>query len=311
MNATSKRYRINEIFYSLQGEGFWTGTPAVFVRFSGCNLRCPFCDTDFSSFTELSASEVLAAAAALIAPVGQKRCLRTPHPSDAPAPPNVSFVLSEEESRQASLSSSLPAKNLSPSGPSPCPCPGVDTPSASLPPSEPAAAAALEAGWGEVGETHAVRQRTACEEISPSRDWVSTASPRRLEATARVIFTGGEPGLQLDAELVEVFHRAGYAVHVETNGTQPLPEGIDWVTLSPKAVRPVLGRADEIKVVFAEGDDPSPWAEFPATWHFLQPCDISGDAAATRRNTAAAIHYCQAHPLWRLSLQTHKLLGIR
>lgn len=133
-----------------------------------------------------------------------------------------------------------------------------------------------------------------------------------------VVLTGGEPGLQVDEALVEALHGAGYRVHIETNGTVPLPEGIDWVTLSPKEDvaewkgegRVVLEKADELKVIYAEGDDPVRWAKFPATWHFLQPCDIAGDPAQNRRNTEATVAYILQHPKWRLSLQTHKLLGI-
>lgn len=190
---SAKTYRVNEIFYSLQGEGFWTGTPIVFVRLSGCNLRCPFCDTDHSAFTEMSADDILSA-------------VRTAG--------------------------------------GPC---------------------------------------------------------------TRICLTGGEPGLQADEAIVSAFHSAGYTVHIETNGTRSLPAGIDWVTLSPKeGGRVVLDKADELKLVLTSGVDPSAWATFPATWHFLQPCDLAG-----HMNTAEVTAYIQAHPLWRLSLQTHKLLGIR
>ena len=198
MNA--KTYRVNEIFFSLQGEGFWTGTPMVFVRLSGCNLKCPFCDTDHSAFQEMTAGEIVKAA--------------------------------------------------------------------------------------------------------------SSAG----NACRRICLTGGEPSLQADEALLKDFHEAGYTVHMETNGTLPVPEGIDWITLSPKnqvfglmgngAV--ILKRADEVKLVLAPGVDPSAWEHFPATWHFLQPCDAGG-----RMNTEETVSYIKAHPLWRLSLQTHKLLGIR
>jgi len=184
-------YKVNEIFYSLQGEGYWTGTPMVFVRFSGCNLVCPFCDTDHRNYLEMSKEEIL------------------------------SEVLS-------------------------------------------------------------------------------------LSGTCRrVCLTGGEPSLQADGSLVEGLHRAGFAVHVETNGTRPLPEGVDWVTLSPKSAV-VLERADEVKVVFPDPGTER-WAAFPAAWHFLQPCD----GPELEQNTAEALAYIKSHPFWRLSLQTHKYLGIR
>ncbi len=198
MNA--KTYRVNEIFFSLQGEGFWTGTPMVFVRLSGCNLKCPFCDTDHSAFQEMTAGEIV---------------------------------------------------------------------------------------------SEALRAGGDCR---------------------RICLTGGEPSLQADEALLSAFHEAGYTVHMETNGTLPLPAGVDWITLSPKnqvfglmgngAV--ILKRADEVKLVLAPGVDPSAWEHFPATWHFLQPCDAGG-----RMNTEETVSYIKAHPLWRLSLQTHKLLGIR
>ena len=196
-------YKVNEIFYSLQGEGFWTGTPMVFVRLSGCNLKCPFCDTDHLGFREMSAEEITAE---------------------------------------------------------------------------------TKASGGVCG---------------------------------RVCVTGGEPGLQLDKALVDALHEAGYRIHVETNGTRPLPEGVDWVTLSPKSDVPglkgdgtvVLERADEVKVVYAVGVDEK-WAAFPADWHFLQPCD-SGDPEKNKAILAETLDHIQRNPTWRLSLQTHKLLNIK
>ena len=190
-------YRVNEIFYSLQGEGFWTGTPMVFVRLSGCNLQCPFCDTDHRAGRPMTAEELV----------------------------------------------------------------------------------------------QAVRAKGPCK---------------------RVCLTGGEPLLQLDRELVDALHRAGYTLHLETNGTRPVPEGVDWVTLSPKedfvtGGKVVLERADELKLVLAPGTDPAKWAGFPASWHFLQPCAAPDGSD----NTAETVAYIQEHPQWRLSLQTHKLLNIR
>lgn len=181
-----KRYRVNEIFYSLQGEGVHTGAAAVFVRLSGCNKHCDFCDTDFASFTEMTSDEIVAA----------------------------------------------------------------------------------------------IRQYP----------------------TDIVVVTGGEPSLQLDCELVEAIHQAGRRIHIETNGSLPLPDGIDWVTCSPKDRDIRLQRADEVKLVFT-GDDPE-WAAslFDGAHLSLQPLSCS--------NTAETVAYIKSHPWWRLSLQTHKLIDI-
>ena len=200
----SANYRVNEIFYSLQGEGYWTGTPMVFVRLSGCNLQCPFCDTDHLAYTEMDAAGIVAAVRS---------------------------------------------------------CGGLCT---------------------------------------------------------RICLTGGEPTLQADDELISAFHAAGFTVHMETNGTREVPAGIDWVTLSPKNQvaglkgdgTVVLQEADEVKLVFAPGVDPAAWASFPATWHFLQPCDVA-DPVRNREILRLTVEYIHLHPSWRLSLQTHKLLSIR
>ncbi len=180
--------RVNEIFYSLQGEGVHTGCPAVFVRLSGCNRACEFCDTDFASFREMTEREV------------------------------------------------------------------VD----------------------------AVRK-----------------FPARI-----VIITGGEPALQLTASLVDALHAAGRRVHVETNGSLPLPANVDWVTCSPKKPPYAIGRIDELKLVLTSGCDPEAVAaQLPeASAHCLQPLSCT--------NTDACIDYIKAHPRWRLSLQTHKLIHI-
>lgn len=187
-------YRVNEIFYSLQGEGYFTGTPAVFLRFSGCNLKCGFCDTRHEEHTEMNAGEIL-------------------------------HKLSEYPSRH-------------------------------------------------------------------------------------LIITGGEPSLQLDQLLVDMLHDAGFFIQVETNGTHPLPEGIDWVTCSPKGDNEVrLKHIDELKVVYLGQDVEAVAGKINAMHYFLQPC--SAPVYPTGSNRAETIEYILAHPHWRLSLQTHKLLDIR
>ncbi len=178
--------KINEIFYSLQGEGFHTGTPAVFVRFSGCNLKCPFCDTRHEDGVMMTDEEILAEVAQYPATV--------------------------------------------------------------------------------------------------------------------VILTGGEPSLWIDRKFVERLHAAGKYVCIETNGTRPLPENIDWVTCSPKAGgKVVIDRMDEVKVVY-EGQDVTTYEILPSQHFFLQPCSC--------RNTRETVECVMRHPKWRLSLQTHKMIDI-
>lgn len=122
-----------------------------------------------------------------------------------------------------------------------------------------------------------------------------------------VVFTGGEPTLQLTAELVEACHWAGFTVAMESNGTRRGPH-VDWLTVSPKARAPLaVTHADELKVVFPQEVDPGVYDEFETTRRYLQPMD-GPDVVA---NTAAAVTYCLEHPAWRLSLQTHKALGLR
>lgn len=180
--------RVNEIFCSLQGEGRNTGRAAVFVRFAGCNLRCPFCDTDFASFREMDDAQV-----------------------------------AEEMLKY----------------------------------------------------------------------------PARL-----AVLTGGEPSLQIDEGFIRLLHKHGFEVAVETNGTQPLPRGIDWIACSPKR-NAAISRCDELKVIFDGASEPSDFG-IRASYYYLQPCD-TGDAQENRRITAACVEYVKQHPKWRLSLQTHKL----
>ncbi len=123
-----------------------------------------------------------------------------------------------------------------------------------------------------------------------------------------MVCTGGEPLLQLDAPLIEALHGQGFQVAVETNGTQPAPPGLDWICVSPKAGAPVvLTRGDELKLVFPQVLARPEQFERLAFRHFLlQPMDGPDRVA----NTERAVDYCKQHPRWRLSLQTHKLIGI-
>ena len=179
--------KVNEIFYSLQGEGFHAGTPAVFVRFSGCNLKCEFCDTDHESGIFMTDDEIM------------KYVDRYP--------------------------------------------------------------------------------------------------------AQMVVLTGGEPSLWVDCALVERLHLAGKFVCVETNGTHVLPEGIDWVTCSPKqSTLLALKHMDEVKVVY-QGQRLDEYESLQAKYYFLQPC--SGV------NIPETIACVLEHPRWRLSLQLHKLINIK
>ena len=195
--------RINDIFYSLQGEGHNTGRAAVFIRFAGCNLRCSFCDTEFDTYREMSDEQIL-------------------------------------------------------------------------------------------------------EGISQY--------PARF-----VVLTGGEPTLQVDEAFVELLHQHGYEVAMESNGTRPAPQNLDWLTVSPKVRSEKLEvksekLADELKVVFDETTAPESYLSL-LTSHFspllfLQPCD-TGDAARNEAIVARCVEYIKEHPWWRLSLQTHKLVGFK
>ena len=133
--------------------------------------------------------------------------------------------------------------------------------------------------------------------------------PARSAAGRFVVCTGGEPLLQLDSALVAALRRHGFMIAVETNGTLAPPDGGLWLTVSPKAGAPLaLTRGDELKLVYPQaGAEPERYAQLEFRHFFLQPMDGPEKA----RNTRLATEYCLAHPGWRLSLQTHKLIGIR
>jgi 7-carboxy-7-deazaguanine synthase (Cx14CxxC type) len=129
------------------------------------------------------------------------------------------------------------------------------------------------------------------------------------DARKYVVCTGGEPLLQLDEKLIDALHTHGFEVAVETNGTRPAPPSIDWICVSPKAGAPFVQTAgSELKLVYPQAEAPPENFERLDFRHFfLQPMD-GPDVA---RNTELAIDYCLRHPRWRLSIQTHKLVGIR
>ncbi|HEY8127893.1 MAG TPA: 7-carboxy-7-deazaguanine synthase [Hyphomicrobium sp.] len=123
-----------------------------------------------------------------------------------------------------------------------------------------------------------------------------------------IVLTGGEPMLQVDQELVDALHAQRFRVAMETNGTLPVLDTIDWICVSPKAGSELKQlHGNELKLVFPqEGSDPADYLELAFEERFLQPMD----GPAQQANTQAAIAYCKANPAWRLSVQTHKLLGI-
>jgi 7-carboxy-7-deazaguanine synthase len=211
-------YAVKEIFFTLQGEGANAGRPAVFCRFSGCNLWsgreadrpsaiCQFCDTDF---------------------VGMDGTLGGRYQT---------------------------ADQL---------------------------ANTIAASW-------------------PSDD---VGSDARF-----VVCTGGEPLLQLDELLIAALHERKFTVAVETNGTQVVPPGLDWLCVSPKAgSKMIVGEGSELKLVFPQaGAHPSQFEHLEFDRFYLQPMDGPNQ----QENTQLALQYCLEHPRWSLSIQTHKLLGIR
>jgi len=144
--------------------------------------------------------------------------------------------------------------------------------------------------------------RYAAEALADAAAELWRGKGRRL-----VVFTGGEPLLQLDAELIAAFRARNFEIALETNGTLPAPDGVDWICVSPKAANPVVQtRGQELKLVFPQAEaPPERFSSLAFERFYLQPMDGPDQAA----NTAAAIAYCLRHPQWRLSVQTHKYLG--
>ena len=208
-------YSIKEIFYTLQGEGAHAGRPAVFCRFSGCNLWtgresdrasavCQFCDTDFV---------------------------------------------------------------------------GTD---------------------GEGGGKFKTPQQLAAT--------INALWPATYAVSKYVVFTGGEPLLQLDAALIDAMHAVGFTIAIETNGTLPVPDGVDWICVSPKMGSTlVVTKGSEIKVVIPQtGQDLAAYEQLDFENFYVQAMD----GPLAEFNTRLAIETCKRNPRWKLSLQTHKLLQI-
>lgn len=139
-------------------------------------------------------------------------------------------------------------------------------------------------------------------------DRVAAEWPRWREDTPYVVCTGGEPLLQLDGALIRALHERGIEVGIETNGTLPVPDGVDWICVSPKADAPlVVTHGDELKLVYPQaGAPPEQYAALDFTWFYLQPMD----GPLLDRNTQAVLEYAERHPLWKVSLQTHKVFGL-
>ena len=139
-------------------------------------------------------------------------------------------------------------------------------------------------------------------------DSINQLWPASYPASKYVVFTGGEPLLQLDTALIDAMHKVGFEIAIETNGTLAVPEGVDWVCVSPKmGSELVVRRGNEIKVVIPQPGQPlSAYASLAFDHYFVQAMD----GPLQKENLQLAIAYCKAHPQWKLSLQTHKLLQI-
>lgn len=123
-----------------------------------------------------------------------------------------------------------------------------------------------------------------------------------------VVCTGGEPMLQLDPELLSIMQSKGFFVAIETNGTIPVLEGIDWICVSPKPQTEIVQiRGNELKFIYPQPDlDPQQFEELAFEHYFVQPMD----GLELQKNTESCVQFCKSHPMWKLSLQTHKILGI-
>lgn len=167
-------------------------------------------------------------------------------------------------------------------------------------------------GGGKFSEANALAAAVAAQWPAaqwPAALWPAAQWPAAVRGVPYVVFTGGEPLLQLDRALIDALHRLSFQVGIETNGTLAAPDGIDWICVSPKAGAPLVQTSGhELKLVYPqEGCVPEAFAELAFEQFFLQPMD----GPDRDGNTQRAVSYCLAHPQWRLSLQTHKLIGLK
>jgi 7-carboxy-7-deazaguanine synthase (Cx14CxxC type) len=175
-------------------------------------------------------------------------------------------------------------------------------------PAELAAAIAQQWGAQRVGHVFNVPESTHSSMNLERNRTSGTLKTCPTPGTPYVVFTGGEPALQLDGPLLEQVHAGGFEVAIETNGTRVLPPGIDWVCVSPKDGAVLRQRrGNELKLVYPQpGAPPEQFADLEFEHFFLQPMD----GPDLRENMRHAVAYCLAHPQWRIGLQTHKILGI-
>ncbi|MDZ4792047.1 MAG: 7-carboxy-7-deazaguanine synthase QueE [Hyphomicrobiales bacterium] len=172
-----------------------------------------------------------------------------------------------------------------------------------------ALAEAVARAWRQPSSSGAVKLRPGDPGLHARQNWITGSSPAMTRGGRRyIVCTGGEPLLQIDTALIEALHVRGFEVAVETNGTLPAPGGLDWICVSPKAgAELVQRRGSELKLVYPQhGAEPALYENLDFQHFFLQPMDGPAQSA----NIQAAAAYCLNHPQWRLSLQTHKLIGL-
>ncbi len=286
-----KTYRVNEIFYSLQGEGVRTGTPNVFLRFTGCNLTCMKethgfdCDTEFASGRDLTLDEIVAALA---------ECL-----DDAAASQRDDVSACRDDANAARRVRCADQK-----APSPSQGEGWgEGPNAARDPVRNADHLPRSTAQNKADQNGNVNGRR--DHSNPARDSVANT-----DGTNWIILTGGEPALQIDDDLITALHDAGYKLAIETNGSIALPDGIDWITVSPKVAEHAIRQrtADEVKYVRGYGQA-IPKTVVEAKHKLISP---AFDGNVLREKTLA---WCEQlvrdNPEWQLSMQMHKVWGVR